>query len=136
MISSFSKAGRLKKEVFFLKIRFVYTGTQYTVYFVYEVTQYNEKVIKRQPNRKEVIAVDCAVSCKNETQNNVILDIVHQMNFLDTQGLPTVLQLSTNVNYVLATNVYVSDSLFNGEVGVLKFIEQGKSGIEVIRVVV
>ncbi|KAB0799246.1 hypothetical protein PPYR_07126 [Photinus pyralis] len=58
-----------------------------------------------------------------ERQKNQARREIEKLNKKDTQNLMTELQLVYGVKYMISTNIDVTDGLFNGATGTLRFIE-------------
>lgn len=95
-----------------------------------EVSEYNNKAILLQNTVVEAKARDIVTGEKfSESAKTCLLSMVLKMKTQDTQGLPSIINLSTGIKYMLTSNVDVSDGLFNGAVGELMYIESDENGL-------
>ena len=92
-----------------------------------DVDSYNNRRLQefREPGTNAVRfrAVDKIIGAHSEVEKRQVRYNLAHSSHRDTQGLPTELVLQIGVRYMVTTNVDVSDGLYNGAVGKLKFME-------------
>lgn len=95
-----------------------------------DVTRHNLRRINELKNtstfRIEFKAVDKVVGAPSETAKRQALHNLIGLPSYKTQGLPSSLTLQIGVRYMITSNIDVSDGLFNGSTGILRFVELSK----------
>ena len=69
------------------------------------------------------LAVDKFIGHVSERQKRQATNEIEKLNKKDTQNLITSLELVVGLRYMISTNIDVSDGIFNGASGILRFIE-------------
>lgn len=98
-----------------------------------DVAKYNSRRINELKNqttfRIVFNAIDKVVGAGSETEKRQALFNLKNLPSHLTQGLPTSLTLQYGVRYMVTANIDVSDGIFNGATGTLRFVEisQGKA---------
>lgn len=92
-----------------------------------EVEQYNLKRVQEltNPDTEKINfkAIDKVVGASNLTDSKQALHALQKMPTDQTYGLPSTISLQKDVRYMVTVNINISDGLFNGASGVLKFVE-------------
>ncbi|KAG5684321.1 hypothetical protein PVAND_013556 [Polypedilum vanderplanki] len=92
-----------------------------------QVDLYNERrmiELRRQDTTRIFFkAIDKISGATSKTEVNQVLFNLKDKSARETQGLPTTLILQVGVRYMITCNIDVPDGLFNGAIGVLRFIE-------------
>lgn len=101
-----------------------------------EVENYNSLRVHElsNENRQKITytAIDKVIGASNVTDKNQALHALEQLPTDRTYGLPKILCLQYGVRYMVTSNINVSDGLFNGASGVLKFIEVSNKGPQAV----
>jgi ATP-dependent exoDNAse (exonuclease V) alpha subunit len=97
-----------------------------------EVDAYNIKRVMEltKPGDEKIVfkAKDSVIGQSSPRDAAQALHALASMLAKDTYGLPSQITLQTGVRYMITANVDVSDGLFNGATGVMRFIEKTVAG--------
>lgn len=92
-----------------------------------DVAEYNTRRMSEKFNDQlikiEYRAEDTVIGATSKQEKQKILHNLENLAASNSQGLSKVLILQYDIRYMVTSNIDVSDGLFNGAVGVLKFIE-------------
>lgn len=103
-----------------------------------EVDAYNVKRVKEltrtEPNilKIDYRAKDIVIGALNKSDKTQALHSLKDLSTQKTYGLPMEVSLQLGVRYMVSTNIDVSDGLFNGASGILRFIEQTNKGPQAV----
>lgn len=91
------------------------------------IAEYNSKRLndlnQQESFRIEYTAIDKVVGANSKVEINQALFNLKGKSADKTQGLPEKLIMQTGVHYMVTCNIDVSDGLFNGATGILRFVE-------------
>lgn len=92
-----------------------------------DVAEYNQRRLRELWNnnclRIEYVAQDKIVGALSRQESNRIQHNLKGLSPQNTQGLASEIILQTGIRYMITANINVSDGLFNGASGILKFIQ-------------
>lgn len=101
-----------------------------------EVDQYNAKRIQElvTPETQKISfkAIDKVIGASSQRDANQALHALAKMPTNNTYGLPAVISLQKDVRYMISANISISDGLFNGASGILRFIELTRQGPQAV----
>jgi hypothetical protein len=97
-----------------------------------DVDEFNANSISG-PEMIEYVATDCYSGYKTSEQLASLRGKVHKMKPDETGGLPYMLCLLIGKPYMIRANINVLDSLVNGAIGTLRYIERNAETGEIIR---
>lgn len=101
-----------------------------------EVEHYNvlrvKELTKELSERINFKAIDKVIGAVSRRDNDQALNALEKLPTDQTYGLPAMISLQQEVRYMVTTNIDVSDGLFNGASGVLRFIELSRKGPQAV----
>jgi hypothetical protein len=95
--------------------------------WMWMLTTYNLRRLRELESTSEFSykrhATDSAVGAHSRTEENQVLHNLKKLPTQKTHGLPIQIILQEGIRYTITSNIDVSDGLFNGATGILKFVE-------------